>query len=240
MPGGAGLDPRCCQAFSVLPAGSRRQCGWWWPGLAPCGVVVCDRVVVVPRGSVPFTMTRTPAEREQIRAALAARDMQISEAWVAGESVEGIARRYRLSYGRVSQIVHGRPDLRAERDRRQRAAEMRKRRSVQAWSSRHPGAPLAEAAALFGLDEAELKKILGERAPPPFRPTADTDASVQRRRDPPGTGRVPGRRHGAAQRLRPGLHPARVAVLLNGHHPTRVLERSAGQRGPSHHLEAHP
>lgn len=91
--------------------------------------------------------------------------MQISEAWVAGESVEGIARRYRLSYGRVSQIVHGRPDLRAERDRRQRAAEMRKRRSVQAWSSRHPGAPLAEAAALFGLDEAELKKILGERAP---------------------------------------------------------------------------
>lgn len=164
MPGGAGLDPRYCQAFSVLPTGPRQRCRWCWPGLAPCGVVICHRVVVVPRSSVHFTMTRTPAEREQIRAELAARDMQISEAWVAGESVEGIARRYRLSYGRVSQIVHGRPDLRAERDRRQRATEVQKHGSVQAWSQRHPGAPLAEAAALLGLDEAELKKILGERA----------------------------------------------------------------------------
>ncbi len=62
-------------------------------------VATRECLMVVGAGSVHVTMTRqtrSPEERERIRAGLAARDAEIAEAWVAGESVERIARRYRL------------------------------------------------------------------------------------------------------------------------------------------------
>ncbi len=123
-------------------------------------------------GSVHDTMTRSPAERERIRAELAARDAEITAAWVAGESAEKIARRYRLSHNRISQIVHGRPALRAARDRQRHAQEDQKRRRALAWSTQHPGTPIGQGAALLGLSETKLKQLLAERAdlhstPPP-------------------------------------------------------------------------
>lgn len=123
-------------------------------------------------GSVHDTMTRSPAERERIRAELAARDAEITAAWVAGESAEQIARRYRLSHNRISQIVHGRPALRAERDQQRHAQEDQKRRRALAWSTQHPGTPIGQGAAMLGLSEAELRQLLAERAdlhstPPP-------------------------------------------------------------------------
>lgn len=97
----------------------------------------------------------------------AARDARIATAYLAGIPTAEIAAENHLSAERVGQILAARPDLVAERRRRDRAATRAQHRALRAravaWSRTHPGTPLADGATTLGITQATLRDLLGPR-----------------------------------------------------------------------------